>query len=74
MGYVVKVEVSTKDSQGLCVRFLVIHAKKGGFLFLFLFSSKDTFSFLLEREEGRERNNNVRNIDWLPPICAWTGD
>ena len=30
---------------------------------------------ILEREEGRERENiNVRNLNWLLPICAPTED
>ena len=30
--------------------------------------------YLLERGEGRERNIDVRNINWLPLVRAWTGD
>ena len=27
-----------------------------------------------KRERGRERNINVRDINWLPPLHIWTGD
>ena len=37
-------------------------------------SPEDIFSLLLESEEGRERNSDVRNINCLPPIQAWTED
>ena len=27
-----------------------------------------------QKERERERHVDVRNMDWLPPICAWSGD
>ena len=35
---------------------------------------RSSLSLLLEREKGRQRNINVRNIDQLSPICALTGE
>ena len=52
------------------------------FCHFFLSSPENTFSLVLEREGGRERernidvrekNTDVRNIDWLPLVHALTG-